>query len=77
MPSSRSEAMHKTKLAALIMIGCHVAACSSQNSQQLPDVMKLPQKLLSKDEQQAWINDMAARPRAKEEQAEKEIQDTK
>jgi len=69
--------MHKTKLAALIMIGCHVAAFSSQNRPQLPDVMKLPQKLLSKDEQQARINDMAARPRAKEEQAEKEIQDTK
>jgi hypothetical protein len=69
--------MHKTKLAALITIACHIAACSSQNGQQLPDVMKLPQKLLSKDEQQARINDMAARPRAKEEQAEKEIQDTK
>ena len=77
MPSARSKAMHKTKLAALITIACYLAACSSQNSQQLPDVVKLPQKLLTKDEQQARINDMAARPRAKEEQTEKEIQDTK
>jgi hypothetical protein len=69
--------MHKMKLAALITIACHLAACSAQNYQQLPDVVKLPQKLLSKDEQQTKINDMAARPRVKEEQAEKEIQDTK
>ena len=76
MRRARSETMHKTKLAALIM-ACHLAACSSQKSQQLPDVVQLPQKLLSKDEQQARINDMAARQRAREEQAEKEIQDTK
>jgi len=62
---------------ALITIACHLAACSSQNYEQLPEVVKIPQKLLSKDEQQTRINDMAARPRAKEEQAEKEIQDTK
>jgi len=68
--------MRKTKM-ALITIACHLAACSSQNYQQLPEVVKIPQKLLSKDEQQARINDIAARSRAKEEQAEKEIQDTK
>ena len=68
--------MRKTKM-ALITIACHLAACSSQNYEQLPEVVKIPQKLLSKDEQQTRINDMAARPRAKEEQAEKEIQDTK
>ena len=68
--------MHKTKM-ALITIACHLAACSSQNYQQLPEVVKIPQKLLSKDEQQARINDIAARSRAKQEQAEKEIQDTK
>jgi hypothetical protein len=76
VPSTRSHAMLKTKM-ALMAIACHLAACSSQNSQQLPDVVQLPQKLLSKDEQQARINDIAARSRAKEEQAEKEIQDTK
>jgi hypothetical protein len=62
---------------ALIAIAYHLAACSSQNYQQLPDVVKIPEKLLSKDEQQARINDMAARLRAKEDQAEKEIQDMK
>jgi len=68
--------MRKMKL-ALMAIACHLAAYSSQNYQQLPDLVKMPEKLLSKEEQQARINDMAARPRAKEEQAEKEIQDTK
>ena len=68
--------MHEAKL-ALIIVACHLAACSSQNYQQLPDVVKIPEKLLSKDEQQARINDISARSRAKEEQAEKEIQDTK
>ena len=62
---------------ALITIACHLAACSSQNYQQLPDLVKVPEKLLSKDEQQARINDMGARQRAKVDQAEKEIQDTK
>ena len=68
--------MHGMKL-ALITIACHLAACSSQNYQQLPDLVKVPEKLLSKDEQQARINDMGARQRAKVDQAEKEIQDTK
>jgi uncharacterized lipoprotein YmbA len=68
--------MRKAKL-ALMIVACHLAACSSQNYQQLPDVVKIPEKLLSKEEQQARINDISARPRAKEEQAEKEIQDTK
>lgn len=40
-------------------------------------MVKKPENLLSKEDQQARINDIAARPRVKKEQAEKEIQDTK
>jgi hypothetical protein len=46
------------KLAALITSACGVAACSSEQPyQQLPDVARLPETLLSKDEQQARIVD--------------------
>ena len=68
----------RAKLAALIASGCVVAACSSQQPyQQLPDVARLPERLLNKDEQQARIFDMTAKQRAKETQTEKEIEETK
>jgi len=70
--------MHKRiQWAALITAACLAAGCSSQSYQQLPDVVKLPEKLLNKDEQQAKINDMAARQQARETQAVKEIEETK
>jgi hypothetical protein len=68
----------RAKLAALIASACVVTACSSQQPyQQLPDVARLPERLLNKDEQQARIVDMTAKQRAKETQAEKEIEQTK
>ena len=68
----------RTKLAALMTSACLVTACSSQQPyQQLPDVARLPERLLNKDEQQARIVDMTTKQRAKETQAEKEIEETK
>jgi hypothetical protein len=68
----------RAKLATLMTSACLVAACSSQQPyQQLPDVARLPERLLNKDEQQARIVDMTAKQRAKETQAEKEIEETK
>jgi hypothetical protein len=70
--------MHKrTQWAALIIAACLAVGCFSQSSQQLADVVKLPDNLLNKDQQQAKINDLEARQRAKEAQVEKEIQETK
>jgi len=70
--------MHKRRQwAGLITVACLAAGCSSQSYQQLPDVVRLPEKLLNKNEQQARINEMAARQRAKETQTEKEIEETK
>jgi hypothetical protein len=43
----------------------------------LPTATKLPERLPNKDEQQARIVDMTAKQRAKEAQAEKEIEETK
>ncbi|HET6927535.1 MAG TPA: hypothetical protein VFI48_11870 [Hyphomicrobiaceae bacterium] len=76
-PVLRAMVTH-ARLAALITSACIVAACSSQQPyQQLPDVARLPERLLNKDEQQARIVDMTAKQRAKETQAEKEIEETK
>jgi hypothetical protein len=76
-PVLRAMATH-ARLAALITSACVLTACSSQQPyQQLPDVARLPERLLNKDEQQARIVDMTAKQRAKETQAEKEIEETK
>jgi hypothetical protein len=41
---------------------------------QLPDVTKLPQKVLSKDEQQGKVNDMIAKSQSHQSEAAKEIE---
>jgi len=44
---------------------------------QLPDVAKLPQKVLSKDEQQGKVNEMIAKGQSHQSQAAKEIENGK
>jgi type IV pilus biogenesis protein CpaD/CtpE len=44
---------------------------------QLPDVTKLPQKVLSKDEQQAKVNEMIAKGQSHQTQTAKEIESGK
>jgi hypothetical protein len=41
---------------------------------QLPDVTKLPQKVLSKDEQQGKVNEMIAKSQSHQSEAAKEIE---
>jgi hypothetical protein len=44
---------------------------------QLPDVTKLPQKVLSKDEQQAKVNEMIAKAQKHQSETAKEIENGK
>ncbi len=44
---------------------------------QLPDVTKLPQKVLSKDEQQGKVNEMIAKSQTHQSEAAKEIESGK
>ena len=44
---------------------------------QLPDVTKLPQKVLSKDEQQAKVNEMIAKGQSHQTETAKEIENGK
>ena len=44
---------------------------------QLPDVTKLPEKVLSKDEQQAKVDEMIAKGRAHQTETAKEIENGK
>ena len=44
---------------------------------QLPDVTKLPQKVLSKDEQQGKVNEMIERGQKHQTEAAKEIESSK
>jgi hypothetical protein len=44
---------------------------------QLPDVTKLPQKVLGKDEQQGKVNDMITRGQTHQNEAAKEIENSK
>ena len=44
---------------------------------QLPDVTKLPQKVLGKDEQQGKVNEMINRGQTHQDEAAKEIENSK
>jgi len=44
---------------------------------QLPDVTKLPQKVLTKDEQQAKVNEMIAKAQKHQSETAKEIENGK
>lgn len=58
---------------ALAMVA--LGGCSETMSlTQLPDVTKLPQKLLSKDEQQGKVNEMIAKGQTHQTEAAKEIE---
>jgi hypothetical protein len=57
-------------MAAAMVGGC----ADSMPFTQLPDVAKLPQKVLSKDEQQGKVNEMVARGQTHQTEAAKEIE---
>jgi hypothetical protein len=57
-------------VAAAIVGGCSETLSLGQ----LPDVTKLPDKVLSKDEQQGKVNDMIAKGQSHQDQAVKEIE---
>ncbi len=60
-------------MAAALVGGC----ADSMPFSQLPDVTKLPEKVLSKDEQQGKVNEMAARGQTHQSEAAKEIESGK
>lgn len=66
-------------LPALAIVGAAmVGGCAdSMPFSQLPDVAKLPQKVLSKDEQQGKVNEMVARGQTHQGEAAKEIEGSK
>ena len=51
-----------------------VGGCGSMPFSQLPDVAKLPEKVLSKDEQQSKMNEMIAKGQSHQSDAAKEIE---
>lgn len=57
-------------LAAAVLGGC----AETMPFTQLPDVTKLPEKLLSKDEQQGKVNEMIAKGERHQTEAAKEIE---
>lgn len=62
-------------LALLASGAALLGGCSETMSMaQLPDITKLPEKLLSKDEQQGKVNDMIARGQKHQTEAVKEIE---
>jgi hypothetical protein len=50
------------------------AGCSQLPYPQLPDVTKLPERVLSKDEQQGKVNEMNAKAQTHQTQAANEIE---
>jgi hypothetical protein len=61
--------------AALVTLAGAVGGCSeSMSLAQLPDLAKLPEKVLSKDEQQGKINDMIEKSQTHEAAAAKQIE---
>jgi hypothetical protein len=55
-----------------------LSSCSeSLPLNQLPDVTKLPQKVLGKDEQQGKVNEMISRSQSHQNEAAKEIENSK
>lgn len=62
-------------LALTALVTAAVGGCSETMSlTQLPDVTKLPQKLLNKDEQQGKVNEMIAKGQTHQTEAAKEIE---
>ena len=60
---------------ALIGTAAHLGGCSeSMPLSQLPDVAKLPQKVLNKDEQKGKVNEMIEKRERHEAEAAKEIE---
>ena len=65
-------------LALLAFGAAALAGCSeTMPLTQLPDITKLPQKVLSKDEQQGKVNEMIARGQNHQSEAAKEIENSK
>jgi hypothetical protein len=65
--------MSALMLAAILLCGCSETLPLAQ----LPDVTKLPQKVLSKDEQQAKVNEMIAKGQKHQDDTAKEIENGK
>ena len=60
---------------ALIGMAVHLSGCSETTSlSQLPDLAKLPQKVLNKDEQKGKVNEMIEKRERHEAEAAKEIE---
>ncbi len=60
---------------ALIGMTAHLGGCSeSMPLSQLPDLAKLPQKVLNKDEQKGKVNEMIERRESHEAEAAREIE---
>jgi hypothetical protein len=61
---------------ALVAIGAAALGGCSETMPlaQLPDITKLPQKVLSKDEQQGKVNEMIEKGRKHQDEAAKEIE---
>ena len=59
---------------AAVIAGGLVGCSETLPFTQLPDVTKLPQKVLSKDEQQGKVNDMIAKSQSHQSEATKEIE---
>jgi outer membrane biogenesis lipoprotein LolB len=68
----------KRRVRTLVLIGAIalLASCSSQLAQ-LPELAKLPEKVLNKDEQQTKINEMTAKGQAHQTEAAKAIENEK
>ena len=65
-----------TCMFALLALGAAVVGGCSETMplSQLPDITKLPQKVLSKDEQQGKVNEMIEKGRKHQDEAAKEIE---
>ena len=69
-------------MSALALVAVAAALMGSGCSEtlpftQLPDVSKLPQKVLNKDEQQGKVNEMIAKGQSHQNEAAKEIENGK
>ena len=65
---------------ALVAVAATLLASGCSESlplTQLPDVTKLPQKVLNKDEQQGKVNEMIAKGQSHQTEAAKEIENGK
>jgi hypothetical protein len=68
----------KVVLAGMAVVLTQLGACSdSLPFSQLPDLTKLPQKVLGKDEQQQKINEMIERGHSHQVEAAKQIEQGK